>query len=188
MRLMGYLRRESYLTQFLHMGGRMSSPKVCELSQPLDHPAPNRKVRLVRHIRGVSRGQAVVEAALAFTILVTLFTGVVSVGQYIGYDIGLNNAAGTAALAAATQADLGSSGNPTTGAVNAVNAEQGVSNWVACGSPVAPSCVSVSSATQSTGGSTSVTVEQVTLHGAFTPVFSLLGISLPVTVNATAGS
>lgn len=118
----------------------------------------------------------------------TLFTGVVSLGQYIGYDIGLNNAAGTAALAAATQADLGSSGNPTTGAVNAVNAEQGVSNWVACGSPVTPSCVSVSAATQSTGGSTSVSVEQVTLHGAFTPVFSLLGVSLPVTVKATAGS
>jgi len=141
-----------------------------------------------RHIlAGSAPGQAVVEAALAFTILVTLFVGVISVGQLINYNIGLVNAASAAATAASIQADE-TSGTPGTAAVTAVNQEQGVSSWTACGSPVVAPCVAVTSVTQSTGSSTTVKVEQITLHGTFQPLFSLLGVTLPVTVSASAGT
>lgn len=127
------------------------------------------------------------ESAIAFTLLVLLFSLVVSAGEFINYGIGLDNAASSAARAAAQQADLGT-GSPTTAAVTAVNQEQNVSSWSACGGTPAPPCVSVSSATQSTGTTTSITVEQVTLHGTFTPLFSILGLTIPITVNAGAST
>src|SRR5579872_273590 len=142
-------------------------------------------VRRPRLIGGASSGQAVVEASLAFTFLITLLLGAVSVGQLINYNIGLDNAAAAGATAAAIAANT-SGGNASTAAVNAVNKEQGVSSWVACGGTVVPPCVSVSASTQSTGAATSVTVEQVTLHGSFQPLFTILGINFPVTVSASA--
>jgi len=150
-------------------------------------PRPGLSARVRGALGSASEGQSVVEAALAFTILVTLLMGVVSAGQLINYNIGLANAAASAANAASLQADK-SGGNPSNGAVTAVNQEQGVSSWSACSSPVVAPCVSVSSSTQSTGTSTSVTVETVTLHGTFQPVFPLLGLTIPVTVTATAGT
>ena len=135
---------------------------------------------------GASVGQSVVEAALAFTLLVTLFTGVVSLGELINYNIGLDNAVATAATAASEAADV-TNGNPSSSAVSAVNQEQGVSSWTACGSPIVAPCVSVSQTTQ-TSGSYSVKVEQVTLHGSFSPMFKLLGVTLPVTVTASAST
>lgn len=138
--------------------------------------------------RGSSPGQAVVEAALSMTFLIVLFGLVVSVGEFIGYDIGLSNAGAAAATAAFEQADLGTSGNPTQGAVAAVNQEQGSTSWTACGTTITAPCVSVTSTSQNTGGSTTVTVEQVTLHGTYTPVFSLLGITIPVTIQTAAST
>ena len=127
------------------------------------------------------------ESAIAFTILVLLFSLVVSVGEFINYGIGLDNAASAAARAAAQQADLGT-GSPTTAAVTAVNQEQNVSTWSACGGTVTPPCVSVSSTVQSTGSTTSITVEQITLHGSFSPLFSILGVTFPITVKAGAST
>jgi Flp pilus assembly protein TadG len=135
--------------------------------------------------RGHSPGQAVVEAALSFTFLVTLLLGVVSVGQLINYNISLENAAATAADAASIQADS-TNGTPSPAAVSAVNQEQGVSSWSACGSPVVAPCVAVATISHSTGSSTTVSEEQVILHGTFTPLFSLMGVTLPVTATAAA--
>lgn len=145
---------------------------------------------LVRVRRSASRGspgQAVVEAALAFLFLAVLFVGAVSLGQLINYNIALENAAATGATAAAQQANM-KGGDPSTGAVKAVNREQGVSDWSACGGSIAPPCVSTAPVIHSTSATTSVTVEQVTLHGSFQPLFSILGVTLPVTVSAAAST
>jgi Flp pilus assembly protein TadG len=134
-------------------------------------------------LRSASRGQAAVEAALSFTLLVLIFSLIVSVGLFMNYAIGLDNAASAAALAAS---EGYSGGTASSDAVRAVNQEQNTSAWAACGSPVVAPCVSVATLTQSTGGSATITVEQVTLHGTFTPMFNILGTSFPITVTAGA--
>ncbi|GEM_PF-6218399 len=137
--------------------------------------------RVVSHA-GHSPGQAIVEMAFGLPLLVLAFTIIVSAGQMIGYDVGLTNAAGAAAQAAA------GASSPSTAAINAVNQEQGSSSWVACagsGSPTPP-CVSVSSSTQSTSGGASVSLETVTLHGSFSPTLNVFGIAIPMTVTASA--
>ena len=134
-----------------------------------------------------SPGQAIVETAVALPLMVLMFAIFVTAGQLIGFTLGLTNAAGTAAVAAAHAANK-TGGDPTQAAVTAVNQEQGATNWTACptsGSPTMP-CVSVTAATQSTGSGTSIKVQQVVLHASFVPIFNILGVSLPLSVSAGA--
>lgn len=167
----------------------MCSRQLDAALAPISAFRRQRNVSALRIVcREASPGQAAVEAALGILLLVLLLTAAVSVGQFISYDVGLSNAAAAAASAAAAQAASGSSGNPSQGAVSAINQEQNVTSWIACGSPVTAPCVSVSSASQNTGSGTSVNVEEVVLHGTFTPPFNILGLSFPVTINAAAGS
>lgn len=143
--------------------------------------------RLNHSRRDGQSGQAIVEAAFAFTLMVLLLTSVVSVGQFIGYGDGLANAAAAAASAAATQIDEGaSSSTAASAAATAINQEQNVSTWGVCTSSDTPPCVAVSSATQSTGSSTTVKVETATLYGSYSPLFNVLGLSFPITVSASS--
>jgi len=137
---------------------------------------------------GSSRGQALVETAIAMLMMSILFAVIVTGGQLIGFSIGLSNAAGTAATAAAKAAD--GSTDPTAAAINAVNQEQSSSAWTACpaSGPPTPSCVAVTSSTQSTGSGTSINVEQVTLHATFTPIINVLGVSFPIALSASSGT
>jgi len=137
--------------------------------------------------RASSPGQAIVETAIALPLLVLMFAVFVTAGQLIGFALGLTNAAGTAAVAAA-HAAAKTGGNPSQAAVTAVNQEQGATNWTACptsGNLTFP-CVSVTATSQSTGNGTSINVQQVALHANFVPIFNILGVSLPLSVSAGA--
>ena len=128
--------------------------------------------------RGGSPGQAVVEAALAFLLLVRSSGGSDQCRSthQLQYRLGqCRRHCGLRSRRSRGRREW----RPIYSAVSAVNQEQGVLTWSACGSPVVAPCVSTSAVTHSTGSSTSVTVEQVTLHGSFQPVLGILGITLP---------
>jgi Flp pilus assembly protein TadG len=160
---------------------------MAELQNPGERRRMPKAQSVADTMRGSSPGQAIVETAVALPLMVVMFAVLVSAGQLIGYADGLTNAAGTAASAAAHAATR--NGDPVQAAVSAVNQEQGVSSWTACTSgSVSPPCVAVTPATHVTGSGASITVEQIVLHGAFTPIINPVGLSVPITVDAGAST
>jgi Flp pilus assembly protein TadG len=147
-------------------------------SKELMLPTMRRRAR-----RTASKGQALVEMSLilpvVFLLLVTAYTGSDAMHQAIG----LTSAARAGAIVAAhdLQIPLGSD-VALSDAVNAVNAEEGVSNVYTSGGGCSPNCVTLN---QPSGTLSTITMAQITVtHWVVPDVALLAGIQISASASA----